>query len=129
MLDFSVRLQENNHLLALLAHYARQGSEDRSVWQDRLMKVEGIDSQQLTTLHGELIAFDWIEQNTGEAKMSPDGTIANCYRITQEGLREFRRIHGIVVIEESSEPSEESQPRKPRKKKTKNGFQIVTTSE
>lgn len=128
MLDFSVRLQENTHLLALLSHYAQQGSEDRTVWQDRLMKMEGIDSQQLTTLHGELIANDWIEQNTGQAKMSQDGTLTACYRITQEGLQEYRRIHGIVVIEERSETTEQSQPRNPRKKKKKESH-VVATSE
>jgi hypothetical protein len=129
MLDFSVRLRENTHLLALLSHYARKGSDDRTVWQDRLMQMEGIDSQQLTTLHGELIAYDWIEQNTGQAKMSQDGTLTACYRITQEGLREFRRIHGIVVIEESSESSEQSQTRNPRKKKSKKESPVVATSE
>ncbi len=127
MLDFSVQLKENTHLLALLSHYAQKGSEDRTVWQDRLMKMEGIDSQQLTTLHGELIAFDWIEQNTGQAKMSQDGTLTACYRITLEGLREFRRIHGIVVIEERSETTEQSQPRSPRKKKK--AANVVATSE
>src|SRR5580698_7847177 len=125
MLDFTVRLKENIHLLTLLSHYARMGSEDRTVWQDRLMKMEGIDSQQLTTLHGELIAFDWIEQNTGQAKMSQDGTLTACYRITLEGLREFRRIHGIVFVEERSEPSEPSQPRNPRKKKEKTEAHVV----
>jgi hypothetical protein len=129
MLDFSVRLQENTHLLALLSHYAQKGSEDRTVWQDRLMQMEGIDSKQLTTLHGELIAFDWIEQNTGHAKLSPDGTISGCYRIAQPGLREFRRIHGIEVVEESSETTERSQPRLPRKKKKKDESDVVATSE
>jgi hypothetical protein len=129
MLDFSVRLQENTHLLALLSHYALKGSEDRAVWQDRLMKMDGIDSQQLTTLHGELIAYDWIEQSTGQAKMSQDGTLTACYRITLEGLREFRRVHGIVVIEESSEPTEQSKPRIPRKKKGKTEARVVARSE
>ena len=126
MLDFSVRLRENAHLLGLLSHYAQKGSEDRTVWQDRLMQMEGIDSKQLTSLHGELIAFDWIEQNTGHAKLSPDGTITGCYRITPHGLREFRRIHGIEIVVESSETTEQSQPRIPRKKKDESD--VVATS-
>ena len=128
MIDFSVQLKGNTHLQALLSHYAQLGSEDRTVWQDRLMKMEGIDTQQLTLLHGELIAYDCIEQNTGHAKMSQDGTLTACYRITQEGLREYRRIHGIVVIEERSETTEQSQPRNPRKKKKKESH-IAATSQ
>ena len=42
------------------------------------MQMDGIDPKQLTTLHGELIAFDWIEQNTGQATGMKDGGIANC---------------------------------------------------
>ena len=82
MFDFSVRLRENAHLLALLSHYAQAGAEDRTAWQDRLMRVDGVEPQQLTTLHGELIAFDWVEQNTGDARWSPDGALAACYRVT-----------------------------------------------
>ncbi|MCE9567145.1 MAG: hypothetical protein K8U57_34515, partial [Planctomycetes bacterium] len=95
MLDFPKRLRENAQLLTLLSHYAQLVAEDRTVWQDRLMEMEGVDSKQLTALHGELIAFDWIEQNTGHALGKADGTISSCYRVTQNGLWEFRRIHGI----------------------------------
>ncbi len=95
MFDFSVRLRENAHLLALLSHYARLGSEDRTAWRDRLMQMDEVESSQLTVLHGELIAFDGIEQNTGHAVLLPDGTLSACYRVTQNGLREFRRLHGI----------------------------------
>ena len=67
MFELSARLRENAHLLALLTHYAHLGSEDRTVWQNRLMRMDGVEPQQLTVLHGELIAFDGIEQNTGGA--------------------------------------------------------------
>jgi hypothetical protein len=93
------------------------------------MKMEGIDSSQLTTLHGELIAFDCVEQNTGHAKLSQDGTITACYRITQHGLREFRLIHGIESVEESSKTTEQSKPRVPRKKKEKTDAHAVAGSE
>jgi hypothetical protein len=29
------------------------------------MQMDGVETKQLSALHGELIAFDWIEQNTG----------------------------------------------------------------
>lgn len=119
MFDFSLRLRENAHLLALLSHYARLGSEDRTVWQDRVMRMDGVEPRELTTLHGELIAFDWVEQNTGHARLAPDGTLAACYRVTAHGLREFRRIHGIESVEEQPEPTEKALPRVPRRKKEK----------
>ena len=81
MLDDSLRMQENPNLLALLTHYAEQGAEDRATWRTRLIEMDGVEPKQLTVLHGELIAFDWIEQNTGQ-------TLAACYRITLHGLRE-----------------------------------------
>lgn len=128
MLDFPKRLKDNVQLLSLLSHYAQLGSEDRTIWQARLMQMEGVDAKQLTLLHGELIAFDWIEQNTGHAVGRPDGTLGGCYRVTQNGLREYRRIHGIEVFEEQPETPEKS-PRMPRKKKEKPEAQVVAASE
>ncbi|QJW95393.1 hypothetical protein FTUN_2942 [Frigoriglobus tundricola] len=116
MFDFSVRLREDAHLLSLLSHYARLGSEDRTVWQDRLMQMDGAAPERLTVLHGELIAFDAIEQNTGGARLLPDGTLSMCYRITRHGLGAFRCLHGIEAVEESSEPKEPAPSRLGRKK-------------
>lgn len=116
MFDLSVRLRDNPDLLSLLSHYARLGSEDRTVWQDRVMRMDGVAPEGLTTLHGELIAFDGIEQNTGHAALGPDGTLLACYRITQSGLREFRRLHGVEGTEEQPEPTEKPRQRFPRKK-------------
>jgi hypothetical protein len=59
------------------------------------MQMEGVEPKQLSTLHGELIAFEWIEQNTGQAFSVKEGTLSACYRITLNGLREFRRFHGV----------------------------------
>ena len=119
MFDFAVRLRENAHLLALLSRYAQAGSEDRMAWQNRVMQMEGVEPKQLTTLHGELIAFDWIEQNTGQAISRPDGTLSACYRITLNGLREYGRVQGVEINEKSPEAQEQKAPRFPRKKKQK----------
>ncbi|QJX01357.1 hypothetical protein [Frigoriglobus tundricola] len=126
MFDFPVRPGQDAHLLALLSHYARLGSEDRTVWQDRLMRMDGVKSEQLTVLHGELIAFDWIEQNTGGARLLSDGTLSACYRITRHGLGEFRRLHDL---EEPSEPTEPAPQRLARKKKGRSEAADVTALE
>jgi hypothetical protein len=129
MFDLSARLRENAHLLSLLSHYARLGAEDRTAWRDRLMRLDGVGADQLTALHGELIAFDGIEQNTGHAVLLPDGTLSACYRVTQNGLREFRRLHGIEAAAEQPEPTEKPQPRFPRKKKEHAASEAIAASE
>jgi hypothetical protein len=129
MFDDSVRLRENPHLLALLSHYAELGSEDRATWRDRLMEMEGVAPKQLSALHGELIAFSWIEQNTGLATPGKDGINSSCYRVTPHGLRTYRGVHGAETEVEDAEAPEKPQPRLPRKKKEKSEVLEVATSE
>jgi hypothetical protein len=83
------------------------------------MQIDGVAPKQLSVLHGQLIAFDWIEQNTGQAIARPEGTVSSCYRITVTGLREYRRIHGGDIVEERLEEQEKPRPRLARKKKPK----------
>src|ERR1700722_19949496 len=130
MFDDSLRLQENPHLLYLLSHYAQQGIEDRATWRDRLMQMEGIEPKQLSTLHGELIAFDWIEQNTGQASPMKDGVLANCYRITLNGLQEYGRFHGVKIEEKASEmPEKKKFPRKKKQESDSLEVPVVAASE
>lgn len=117
MFDLPSRLRASAHLLTLLSHYARLGSEDRAAWRDRVMRMDGVAADQLTALHGELIAFDGIEQNTGHAVLLSDGTLAACYRVTAAGLREFRSLHGAEADEEPAEVVERPRPRHPRRKR------------
>ena len=70
------RLTESTPLRALLAHYAELAGPDRQVWHAR--KAEG-DARELTRLHGELIAYGWLEVNLDE--------VTTCYRATTAGLR------------------------------------------
>lgn len=119
MFDESLRLRENPILLSLLSHYAQLGGDDRATWRDRLMQMDGVEPKQLSVLHGELIAFEWIEQNTGEAIYRPDGTLSACYRISLNGVREYRRFHGVEVEVEVPETPEKKTPSFPRKKKQK----------
>lgn len=83
MLDELDRLRTNPHLLDLLSHYAHLGAENREAWQVRLMRLENVEPAALVKLHGELIAFGWVDQNTGQVPI--------CYRITLPGLRAMRQ--------------------------------------
>ena len=61
---------------------------DRQVWHDRRMEMDGCEAKQLTRLHGELMAYGWLEQNTGVVSAVRRGEAPGCYRVTV-GAREL----------------------------------------
>jgi len=83
------------------------------------MDMEGIETKELTQLHGELIAFDWIEQNVGRASSTTERIIAGLYRITLHGIRDLRQVQGIVSVEVPEMPEKTNLKFPPRKKKQK----------
>jgi hypothetical protein len=91
MFDELQLLRDSEPLRRLLAHYAVLGTVNREVWQDRLMQMAGVEAKALTKLHGELVAFAWIEQNTGVTPISKPGVLAGWYRITGPGQRALKR--------------------------------------
>jgi hypothetical protein len=92
MIDDLESLSGNAYLLQLLNHYATLGAADRTLWQDRLMKIDGLGPRDLHRLHGELIAFGWIEQNTGMTPVLKPDLAAACYRVTTHGLRALKMV-------------------------------------
>jgi hypothetical protein len=90
MFDEFERLCQTPPLQALLARYAEAGKADRTAWQDRVMEVDGLAGRDLSRLHGELIAYGWVEQNTGATPALKPGVAAACYRVTPAGLRAYR---------------------------------------
>ncbi len=91
MFDELDRLRESDALYQLLTHYAEAGAADREAWQDRLMELDGTPAAELVKLHGELIAYDWVIQNTGNTPVLKAGVVSCCYRITTTGLRALKR--------------------------------------
>jgi hypothetical protein len=92
----------DERLFRLLAHYGALGTEDRETWRDRVMELDG-RSDDLAVLHGELIAQDWVEQNTGATPLIAPGVVAQCYRVTPAGLRAFkqaRRTRDLAMPED-----------------------------
>lgn len=96
MLDELKRLRDNAKLLIVLAHYDKLGTVDREVWQDRLMEWEGASTRDLVKWHGELLAFGWIEQNTGNVPILRAGAVPGCYRITSAGQKAFVRVRIVA---------------------------------
>jgi hypothetical protein len=103
MFDDLERLPTNPSLRSLLAHYADLAQGGREIWQDRLMTIDGIDTAEVSRLHGQLIAFDWIEQNTGQLGPYKPGAVTGCYRVTTAGLRAMRLAKHFAIDEESEE--------------------------
>lgn len=54
------------------------------------MQLEGVPAAELVKLHGELIAYGWVEQNTGVTTILKPGVAACCYRVTAAGKRALR---------------------------------------
>ena len=112
MLDDFQRLLSNSNLLQLLSHYATLGKENRETWQPRLMQLDGVAAPEMVKLHGELIAFDWADQNTGH--------VPCCYRVTLNGLRAIKQVNGGETDgEELAEISEKTFPKFAKKKREK----------
>jgi hypothetical protein len=118
MFDDLERLRTKTHLLQLLMHYADLAAPDREAWQDRVMVMEGLGTAEISKLHGELIAFNWIAQNTGNSPGTCAGVVPACYRVTLAGLRAVQAIQSPEAAE-LPEISEEQVVTKhtPRRKK------------
>jgi hypothetical protein len=91
LFDEMDRLAEVRPLYELLVHYASLGADNREAWQDRLTELEGLDARQLVRLHGELLAYGWIEQNTGLTPVLRHGFAPLCYRVTAPGLKAVKQ--------------------------------------
>jgi hypothetical protein len=94
------RLKAKPNLLQLLTHYADLGALSREEWQDRLMAMEGVEAPEMSKLHGDLIAFQWIEQNTGNFSVLRAGAVPGCYRATLGGLRAVQQIQAPEAVVE-----------------------------
>jgi hypothetical protein len=97
MLDEMERLGAVKELHDLLDHYRQLAAPDRQVWQDRLLRLDGVEPRDLVKLHGELLAYGWIEQNTGATPTAQRGAAPACYRITTAGLRALKQLEAEEV--------------------------------
>jgi hypothetical protein len=88
--DEMERLHDSRELFVLLAHYAELAAPNREAWQPRLMELGGVEPRVLALLHGELIAYGWLEQNTGQ--------MGACYRITTAGVRAWKQAREEVPV-------------------------------
>jgi hypothetical protein len=91
MIDELERLRGGKDLFALLSHYAGLAAADRQAWHDRRMELDGAEPARLTRLYGDLLAYGWLEQNTGATPAPRRGEAPACYRVTAAGLRALKQ--------------------------------------
>ena len=96
MFDEMALLENGTDLQRLLGHYGDLGKPDRQVWQDRLMELDGVEPRELARLHGELLAYGWLEQNTGITDGARPGSAAACYRISPAGVRALKELRSAA---------------------------------
>jgi hypothetical protein len=94
------RLRDVSGLHDLLDHYAGLAGPDRLVWQDRLLEMGSVAGRDLARLHGELLAYGWLEQNTGVTPLVRKGEAPGCYRVTPAGLRALKRFRSGELDED-----------------------------
>lgn len=85
------RLRDNAPLQLLLGHYAEVGVGAPGEWQDRVMDLPGVEPRQLSRLHGELIAHDWVEQDAYRAAAAGE-LVRTRYRVTEKGLQASKQV-------------------------------------
>jgi hypothetical protein len=56
--------------------------------------MDGLEPRALVRLHGELLAYGWLEQNTGAVSASR-GAPPACYRVTAAGLRALKESQSV----------------------------------
>ena len=91
------RLRDVPELCELLTHYAEVASADRLAWQDRRAELGELGPRELVRLHGELLAYGWLEQNTGATPVLRGGPARQCYRVTPAGLRALKQARAEEV--------------------------------
>ena len=84
MSDELQTLTASESLHHLLTYYVERTLPDRQIWHDRLMRLDRCEPRDLSKLHGRLMAFGWLEQNTG--------VLPACYRATRGGIKALEAV-------------------------------------
>jgi predicted transcriptional regulator len=111
MFDEMNLLRQNQPLQLLLGHYLSAEQAAPEAWQERLMLLADIAADELTKLHGYLLAHGWLAINTQ--------AMAGGYRITPAGSRALRRAQAPETDEDEAPILELEPAWKGRRRKTK----------
>lgn len=90
--------QLDPRLRELLDTYARsQDREPDTTWHDRVMELPGLSSDELSRLHGTLIARGWVDVRVGPDILDGAGRLQSCYRLLPAGREAIRSVQGAPL--------------------------------
>ncbi|HVJ82648.1 MAG TPA: hypothetical protein VNC50_16385 [Planctomycetia bacterium] len=85
-------LVEEPPLRELLAWYGDlRAAKPDAAWHDRRAELPHVDAAALSRLHGDLMAFGWIDVRIAPDALETPGEIRSAYQITREGIRALRQ--------------------------------------
>jgi len=100
MTDGLELLRDHVPLRRLLAWYRDQKqARPDAPWQDRLMHAAGVSAEQISKLHGLLLAHGWIETRVDPAIFTEPGRLRECYRATREGTAVLRYLEDSRALD------------------------------
>jgi hypothetical protein len=77
----------------VLGHYDCPGAAGLPAWKERLTALPGVETCELSRLHGLLLAYGWLVQ--GPALGSDGRCLSACYRMTPAGQRALRHFISV----------------------------------
>jgi hypothetical protein len=93
-------LRDNVPLRRLLAWYREQKqTRPDAPWHDRLMQAAGVSADQISKLHGLLLAHGWIETRVDPLSFAEPGRLRECYRVTREGSSILRFLEDSRALD------------------------------
>lgn len=94
-------LRSDARLRELLAAYVdRRRADPGAEWHDRVMELDGCTAEQLTKLHGRLLANGWIETRVHGEAFREAGRLEACYRATHDGVSALRQAQAQGALDE-----------------------------
>lgn len=85
-------LQSNSPLRELLEQYRqKQFERPDAEWHDRVMELGTLTTTELSKLHGLLLANGWVDTRVTADAFATAGKLADCYKVTRDGLTALRR--------------------------------------
>jgi hypothetical protein len=85
-------LLEDAPLRDLLAWYGDlHAARPDAAWHDRRAELPHVDAAGLSRLHGDLIAFGWIDIRISPEALATPGEIRSACQITREGIRALKQ--------------------------------------
>lgn len=105
-------LDSNTNLRLLLMQYRQQREQTpEREWQDRVMELGEVSANDLSKLHGLLLAQGWLDIQVSREAFQVPGQLTQCYKITREGLQALRMVDNpFLTAEEEAETLTSDEP-------------------